>query len=198
MTKETFKNLVERNKVLSQLKTSYIEAKLKLLSQNVPQSRRKLLQLKENDKCITQLVSKLDSIFTGPDMIYLQQEDQAHVDPARNQGDNQDAAEEEALYNEKEESFMYFIRNGKFSVHVKTEHLIVVDQENEPKPVTHLIDGDHFGEIGMLFDSKRTATVRSENYGTLAILRKQQFIELTKTFESFTTIFKKQVFKYQD
>ena len=50
----------------------------------------------------------------------------------------------------------------------------------------------------MLFDSKRTATVRSENYGTLAILKKSQFTELTKTFESFTTIFKKQIFKYQD
>ena len=44
--------------------------------------------MKENDKCITQLVSKLDSIFTGPDMIYMQQEDQAHVDPARNSGEN--------------------------------------------------------------------------------------------------------------
>jgi len=93
---------------------------------------------------------------------------------------------------------MYFIRNGKFSVHVKTDHLSVIDQENEPKPVTHLIDGNHFGEIGMLFDSKRTATVRSENYGTLAILKKSHFTELTKTFESFSNLFKKQIFKYQD
>ena len=93
---------------------------------------------------------------------------------------------------------MYFIRNGKFSVHVKTEHLIVVDQENQPKPVTHLIDGDHFGEIAMLFDAKRTATVRSENYGTLAILKKSHFLELNKTFESFSSLFKKQIFKYHD
>ena len=44
--------------------------------------------MKENDKCITQLVSKLDSIFTGPDKIYMQQEDQAHFDPAKNSGEN--------------------------------------------------------------------------------------------------------------
>ena len=88
VTKETFKELVERNKVLSQLKSAYIESKMKGLSPNVPQNRRKLLKLKENDRCITQLVSKLDSIFTGPDMIYLQQEDQAHVDPAKNTGEN--------------------------------------------------------------------------------------------------------------
>ena len=55
-------------------------------------------------------------------MIYMQQEDQAHVDPARNSGENQEAAEDE-IFQEKDESFMYFIRNGKFAVFVKTEHL---------------------------------------------------------------------------
>ena len=36
VTKETFKNLVERNKVLSQLKNAFVEAKMKTLSRNVP------------------------------------------------------------------------------------------------------------------------------------------------------------------
>lgn len=72
---------------------------------------------------------------------------------------------------------MYFIRNGKFSVHVRTENLrpAIADEDAQKEPVTNLIDGDHFGEIGMLFDCKRTATVRSENYGTLALLRKSHF-----------------------
>ena len=64
--------------------------------------------------------------------------------------------------------------------------------------MTLLIDGDHFGEIGMLFDCKRTATVRSESYGGLALLRKKDYQELSKTFESLTSLFKKQIFKYQD
>ncbi len=93
---------------------------------------------------------------------------------------------------------MYFIRNGKFSVHVKTEHLKPVADDEKPNPVTHLIDGDHFGEIGLMFESKRSATVRSENYGTLAMLKKSHFLELSKTFDSLTTLFKHQIFKYQD
>ena len=64
--------------------------------------------------------------------------------------------------------------------------------------MTHLIDGDHFGEIGLIFESKRSATVRSENYGTLAMLKKSHFLELAKTFDSLTTLFKHQIFKYQD
>ena len=70
---------------------------------------------------------------------------------------------------------MYFIRNGKFSVHVKTEHMKLDEKEEQVKPVTHLIDGDHFGEIGMLFDCKRTATVRSESYGGLVILKRNDY-----------------------
>ena len=72
VTKETFKNLVEKNKVLFLIKKAFVNSKLKTLSRSVTQARRKVYALKENDKCITQLVTKLDSIFTGPDLIYLQ------------------------------------------------------------------------------------------------------------------------------
>jgi hypothetical protein len=78
---------------------------------------------------------------------------------------------------------MYFIRNGKFSVHVNTEHFQFDGKKvKQVKPVTYLIEGDHFGEIGMLFDCKRTATVRSEGYGGLVILKKNDYAELAKTF----------------
>lgn len=94
---------------------------------------------------------------------------------------------------------MYFIRNGKFSVHIKTDHLRPISSnDTPPAPVTHLIDGDHFGEIGMLFEGKRTATVRSENYGTLAMLRLSHFKELSKTFDKFKDEWLNQMFKYQD
>lgn len=65
-------------------------------------------------------------------------------------------------------------------------------------PDNILIDGDHFGEIGMIYDCKRTATVKSENYGTLALLRKSHFLELAKTFEHLIMQFKKQMYKYKD
>ena len=96
---------------------------------------------------------------------------------------------------------MYFIRNGKFSVHVKTDHLrpsSMGDDENSGIKPKYLIDGDHFGEIGLIFDCKRTATIKSENYGTLALLKKRDFEELKKNFEQLTPSFKQQMFKYQD
>lgn len=88
---------------------------------------------------------------------------------------------------------MYFIRNGKFSVHVRTDWLrpVTEDNDSQPEPVTYLIDGDHFGEIGMIFNHKRTATVRSENYGTLAMLRRSDYDELSKTYENFAPLWKK-------
>ena len=53
VTRETFKDLVERNKVLSQLKDDFIAAKMKALARNISPGRRKDLQARENDKCIT-------------------------------------------------------------------------------------------------------------------------------------------------
>ena len=60
---------------------------------------------------------KLESIFTSPDKIYLQQEDSAITNPNLLEDEDGDKQPESS------DSFMYFIRNGKFSVHVKTEHL---------------------------------------------------------------------------
>ena len=94
---------------------------------------------------------------------------------------------------------MFFIRNGKFSVNIKTDHLRPAGDDSEPsRPHTYLIDGDHFGEIGLLYEVRRTATVKSENYGTLAMLKKSHFNELSKTFDKFKEAWSNQMFKYQD
>ena len=138
----------------------------------------------------------MESIFTSPDLIYLQQEDEAITNPLSDKN-----AEENEEEDTKQEPFMYFIRTGKFSVNVKIDHINPspsTDSENAPRPVQSLIDGDHFGEIGMLFECRRSATVQSEQYGRLALLKKSHFTELSKTFESFSSLFKKQIFKYQD
>ena len=136
---------------------------------NFSAARLKSYELKETDKAITQLVVKLENIFTSPDIFFAKQEDEAHIVP-KNSEDEQES-------NPMNESHMYFIRNGKFTVHIKTEHLrpANIDEEAAVKPHGILIDGDHFGEISMLFDCKRTATVRSDNYGTLALLKKSSF-----------------------
>ena len=50
------------------------------------------------------------------------------------------------------------------------------DKENESSEFKkRLYDGNHFGEIGIIFGSKRTATVKSTNYGSLALLKETGF-----------------------
>ena len=86
---------------------------------------------------------------------------------------------------------MYFIRNGKFSVTVKQDYISPETEDNQPELVSYLIDGDMFGEISLLYNCKRTATVRSENYGNLALLKQSDYIELTKTFEPLIDLLRK-------
>ena len=61
-----------------------------------------------------------------------------------------------------------------------------------------LFDGDHFGEIGLVYNTKRTATVKSKNYGSLARLNKNDWGEIQRHFPSLTTAFKEYTFKYKD
>lgn len=61
-----------------------------------------------------------------------------------------------------------------------------------------MYDGDHFGEIGLIYGLKRTATVSSKNYGSLACLTQSGLEELYKNFPKLKTCFKNYIFKYND
>ena len=101
---------------------------------------------------------------------------------------------------------MYFIRNGRYSVHVNDKFITKAnikfndeEENNEDENIVNeLYDGDHFGEIGLIYETKRTATVRSENYGTLAKLSKSSYQDMLKTFDSMSLLFKQQMYKYDD
>ena len=74
---------------------------------------------------------------------------------------------------------MYFIRTGEFEVSIKSSFgLDGDDKAGGSSRKKMLYDGDHFGEIGLIFDSKRTASVKSINYGSLAKLNKSGYKEL--------------------
>jgi CRP-like cAMP-binding protein len=147
---------------------------------------------KANSKGISLLVAKFENIFTNPDSEYIKQEDPPEIDNVRL------ANLEEGDVKETAEPYMYFIRNGRYTVHVKDNFVTktTITSEDESKldrdqfMVRELYDGDHFGEIGVIFNTKRTATVRSENYGTLARLTKSSYLEMLKTFDSMSTLFK--------
>ena len=59
---------------------------------------------------------------------------------------------------------MYFIAKGECSVSVRDSNK--VEQKNQKQ----LKEGSHFGEIAMIYKCRRTATVSSLNYNTMAIL----------------------------
>ena len=94
---------------------------------------------------------------------------------------------------------MYFIRSGEFEVSIETNFNVGAGSSEEEKPdVKRLYDGDHFGEIGLIYGLRRTATVRSKNYGSLAKLFWDDLENLEKSFESLKRQFKKYIFKYND
>ena len=140
------------------------------------------------------------NIFSTPDTIYIRQEDNPEVNINREKNeDGEDAV--------KSEPYMYFIRNGRYTVHVKDQFLVKSslsdetsgkEDDRDKELVSELFDGDHFGEIGLIYGAKRTATVRSENYGTLALLSKTSFLEMLKSFDNMANLFKLYTLKYHD
>jgi len=59
---------------------------------------------------------------------------------------------------------MYFISTGDCAVNVRDQ------SREELVAVRLLVEGDHFGEIGVVYECRRTATVISRNYNTMASL----------------------------
>ena len=136
----------------------------------------------------------LEIVFTMPEQIVLMQED----DPDQNRlPKNEDDDDDE----ENKQPTMFFIAKGKFGVSIKKNHGVsfITSDKKKEKPDRVLQDGDHFGEISMIYNCKRSATVESCNYGTLAALKKENFLELqNSTFENIIEVFKKQICLYDD
>ena len=61
---------------------------------------------------------------------------------------------------------MYFVAKGECSVRVRDR----VSIDGSDREIRKLYPGDHFGEIGLIYNCKRTATVIATNYSTMAAL----------------------------
>lgn len=94
---------------------------------------------------------------------------------------------------------MYFIRTGQFEVQIKSTFDTGVNSQPNVQ-ITNLYDGDHFGEIGLVYNTMRTARVMSKNYGSLARLDKNDWGEIERHFSNpkMETAFKEYTFKYKD
>ena len=75
---------------------------------------------------------------------------------------------------------LYFIAKGEWKVYVR-DHKGVTD------PVNIIHPGELFGEVALIWDCKRTATVKTRNYSTLAFIIKSVFHDMC---EQYSTVYK--------
>lgn len=74
---------------------------------------------------------------------------------------------------------MYYIAKGDCAVNVRDE------KKNEHIAFKILKEGDHFGEISMIYKCRRSATVVSRNYNTMAQLSEESFRSLVAEYPEY-------------
>lgn len=70
--------------------------------------------------------------------------------------------------------------------------------ESGIRKVRNLFTGDHFGEISLIYNCRRSATVVANNYTTLARLCPQSFKDIASNFPPYLRHLKDQVYHYDD
>ena len=86
---------------------------------------------------------------------------------------------------------LFFLAQGSCEVWVK-------DQYKRDIFVRNLYKGMLFGEVALIAQTKRTATVKSKNYCTLAALVEENFYEMCQQFPDIFFKMKKETKKYND
>ena len=94
---------------------------------------------------------------------------------------------------------MYFIAKGSCEVEVITNYdLQLGSGEDSVHKIGLLGEGAHFGGVSLIFGCRRTASVISSNYCTLASLTSKDLRKTDDTFHSLRSNFKKFTVKYED
>jgi ATP-binding cassette, subfamily B, bacterial len=89
--------------------------------------------------------------------------------------------------------------NGLYYITVGDCIVNVVDQNNvELQNIRLLVEGDHFGEIALLYNCERTCTVISRNYNTMARLEYKSLRLLINEYPGYKKSMIKSILKYDD
>lgn len=86
---------------------------------------------------------------------------------------------------------MFFLAKGDCEVFVNDEY-------RRRRFVDLIRSGRHFGEIALLYNTLRTATVRARNYSTIAVLNKEGFEELRVGYPQVIKKFKNLTQQYKN
>ena len=174
-----FENVLkERNKIIKQtqlmiIKTKDPGAKRMLESgismQSATEAPMKLDAQKRAELLLETIVLTLGTSLNLPDEEVVKQDD---VD--------------------EDELGMFFVGTGHCKVKVR-------DHNGRQQIIGVLNEGDHFGEIALIYKCKRSATVISSNYNTFARILKPRFREIVSEFPEYETCLKNNAIKtYRD
>ena len=86
---------------------------------------------------------------------------------------------------------LYFLARGACQV-------LVTDELHKERVTATLKAGSHFGEVALLTNGRRTATVRALNYTTLAVLDKEEFDQVISLYPICRSVLRRGMFQYQD
>jgi CRP-like cAMP-binding protein len=89
---------------------------------------------------------------------------------------------------------MFFIERGECMVQINDKDKL----RNKSKKVRTLYPGDYFGEIAFLYNSKRSTSVTSTNYTTLALLSEKEVESLFEIYPFFKAELIKRTIRYDD
>lgn len=86
---------------------------------------------------------------------------------------------------------MYFVSKGEVSVQM-------TDEKDSDQAQKKLLPGDYFGEISLIYQCRRTASVISTKYTTLAKLTLAKYKTLVNDFPQISDQLKEGIYRYRD
>ena len=127
-----------------------------------------------NEEVINNIVKRMQALLKTPGEIVCEQDEDVEHDPSR------DA--------------MYFISKGSCKVQVRDKF----HDRFENKTVRILEEGSQFGEISMIYNCRRSATVTSIYYLQCAKITRVNYEELLVIYPYFNELHKQVIMSYDD
>ena len=100
--------------------------------------------------------------------------------------------EEEIVVQDERGAEMFFIAKGDCVVNLNDAAGV------EHRCIRLLVEGDHFGEISLVYRCNRTASVVSRNYNTMARLGYANWREVVNEYPKYLKLLKKHLYRYND
>ena len=76
---------------------------------------------------------------------------------------------------------IYFISKGR----------VTIESNSNPDVNIHLEDGEYFGDLSLILNEKRTASVKTDSYCEIFILKKESFNRIRSDYSEFKDVLKK-------